>query len=215
MRDFGLRLRSIAVFHFSAGANMLCWIIDHYSVFPGQQTSQRGFFSHGTSPEAFEYLNHRSPKQSNNSNIVRHFPCPSPTRSPTAVPSLCYFFTSATAMVVVDSKTRCPPTERDSIQISATSAFNICDGLFGMANCLITELPETELRAVSYVLDALVTRVDRLLDPNDYDLSLKFGDLSVDAGKFRRSRLVISTFIPLFQIPDAIRVAKTSARLRL
>ena len=177
------------------------------------------FLSHATPSEAFECLNHRHLKYSNNSNPRRHFPRNSPTHFPvTAHYTPHLFVTPATVMVVVDSTPRRPPAERGSIQIPTASAFNICDGLFRMANCLITELPEAELRDVRYVLDTLLTKVDRLLDPGEYDLSLNFGGLTVDAGKpgiLHQHSQPLPTFShpPHLQIFATIRMAKTSAQV--
>lgn len=118
-------------------------------------------------------------------------------------------------MVAVGSTTRHPPAEKDVVQISATSAFNICDGLFRMANCFVTELPEAELRDVRYVLNTLLMKVDRLLHPTEeYDLSLNFGGLTVDASKSPRSRLNIPTLTTPTQTHAVIQVVKTLAQVR-
>lgn len=106
-------------------------------------------------------------------------------------------FTSAIAMVVVDSTTRRSPTERDVVQIPTASAHNICDGLFRMVNCFIPELPEAELRDVRNILETLLTKVDRLLDHTECDLSLNFDNLAVNAGKFHKSRVRTPTLVSL------------------
>ena len=80
---------------------------------------------------------------------------------------------------------RCPHTERDAVTLSASNAFSISEGLLRMANCLITELPETELREIRYTIDALLTRTDQILDMIEHDLSLNFDGLSIDPGEFR------------------------------
>jgi hypothetical protein len=84
---------------------------------------------------------------------------------------------------------RRPPTNQDSVQLPVASALSMCDGLFRMASCLITELPEAELRDVRDVLDSLSLRVDRLLDQAEHDLSLSFDGLAIDPGKFYRHLL--------------------------
>jgi hypothetical protein len=79
---------------------------------------------------------------------------------------------------------RCPSTERDSIQLTATSGFAICDGLLRMAHCLMIELPEAELRDVRYTLDTLLAKADQLLDAADVDFSLNFDSLQVNEGNY-------------------------------
>ena len=54
-----------------------------------------------------------------------------------------------------------------------------------MAHCLITELPEAELREIRYTIDALLTRTDQLLDMLENDLSLNFDGLNIDPGEFQ------------------------------
>ena len=85
-------------------------------------------------------------------------------------------------MVFTDLTSHRPPVERGSVQISTASAFNICDGLFRMANCFITELPDAKLRDLRRVLDTLLTKVNRLLDPSEPDFSLNFEGLALDSG---------------------------------
>ena len=85
-------------------------------------------------------------------------------------------------MVFTDLTPHRPLTERGFVQIPNASAFNICDGLFRMANCFITELPDAELRGLRHVLDTLLMKVDRLLDPSEPDFSLNFEGLALDSG---------------------------------
>lgn len=111
---------------------------------------------------------------------------------------------SVTAMVITNSKTRRTPANRDTIQLPTASAFNICDGLFKMANCLVVELPEAQLRDIRYALETLVSKVDRLLESGEYDLSLNFDGLTVDPSECLESHPDISALISAFtDIPGA------------
>jgi len=98
-------------------------------------------------------------------------------------------------MVATNSTTRRPPTDRDMIQLPIATAFNICDGLFKMANRLVVELPETQLRDVRYALETLVSKVDRLLESGEYDLSLNFDGLAVDPGESSESHPDINSLV--------------------
>jgi len=71
----------------------------------------------------------------------------------------------------------------DSIQLSTASGFAVCDGLLRMAHCLMTALPEPELRNIRFTLGALTARADHLLESTEFDLALNFDNLAVDAGK--------------------------------
>ena len=142
-----------------------------------------GFLSHPAPSETSECQTHHPSKHSNGSHLRQHFSHCSPPPLPAAASyTLSLLLTSAIAMVAVGSTTRHPPAEKDVVQISATSAFNICDGLFRMANCVISELPEAELRDIRKILDTLLAKVDRLLDHAEYDLSLNFDSLAIDRG---------------------------------
>ena len=102
-------------------------------------------------------------------------------------------------MVNVNSTMRRSPTDRDTIQLPTTAAFNICDGLFKMANCLVVGLPEAQLRDVRYALDTLTSKVDRLLESGEYDLSLNFDGLAVDPGESSMLHPKISVLVSYFQ----------------
>ncbi|KAF9777723.1 hypothetical protein BJ322DRAFT_1025501 [Thelephora terrestris] len=69
---------------------------------------------------------------------------------------------------------------RRSIELSPTSAFDMCDGLLRMSFHLMIQLPEAELRDIRYVIDTLLTRADRLLDTAGPELSLNFTALAID-----------------------------------
>ena len=173
--------------------------------------------SHATPSEVPKCLNNHLPKQLNTSNLGQHHsPHLSPTRLPATTSRTPHSFTTSTTAMVVDSTIRNASPERDSVRISAASAFNICDGLFRMANCFVTELPEAELRDVRYVLNTLLTKVDRLLHPTEeYDLSLNFGGLTVDASKSLRSTLIFPRSSHPPQTFAAIQAVRTLAQVQL
>lgn len=75
------------------------------------------------------------------------------------------------------------PAGVDSVVLTSSTAFSICDGLLKMAHCLIIELPEPELREVRYTLNSLLTRTDQVLDIVERDYSLNFDGLRIDSGK--------------------------------
>jgi len=76
-----------------------------------------------------------------------------------------------------------PQPIRDSILLSTASAYAICDTLLKISNCVITELPEAELRDVRYTVNALSERVNQLLDSAECDVSLHFDGLSINHGR--------------------------------
>lgn len=122
---------------------------------------------------------------------------------------LCLFFASATAMVNVNSIMRRSPADRDMVQLPTASAFNICDGLFKMANCLVVGLPEAQLRGVRYALDTLMAKVDRLLESDEYDLSLNFDGLAIDPGKSSKSHPKLPHRSHIFRHPGGRRLWRT------
>ena len=75
---------------------------------------------------------------------------------------------------------RCPA--RETVTVSATSAYSICDGLLRMAHCFIVELPEPKLRDIRYALEGLLVKANRTLEVFEYDLSLNFDGLEIDPG---------------------------------
>lgn len=51
-----------------------------------------------------------------------------------------------------------------------------------MSHCLMVQLPDSELRVVRCVVDAVLARADQLLATAE-DVSLDFNSLSIDSGK--------------------------------
>ena len=161
--------------------------------------------SHLTPPGASKYLKHRLP-------TIQI----SPTLDAVSLVSLqlvslqlvshliLHLSIASVTNVVINSIMRHPPTDRNTIQLPTTSAFNICDGLFKMANCLVVELPDAQLRDVRYALETLVSKVDRLLESGEYDLSLNFDGLAVNPGESPRFYPdIYALTLPSLDIPGA------------
>lgn len=72
------------------------------------------------------------------------------------------------------------PTMGESVVLTNSTAFALCDTLLRMAHCLIIELPEPELRDIRYTLDSLLTRTDQVLDLVERDFALRFNGLNVN-----------------------------------
>jgi hypothetical protein len=109
----------------------------------------------------------------------------------------------------------CQRNARCSIELSPTSAFDMCDGLLRMSFHLMIQLPEAELRDIHYVIDTLLTRADQLLDMAGPELSLNFTALAIDLGK---SHILLTSFSVFrhdtcpFQSPSNSRGPRTSVR---
>ena len=159
--------------------------------------------SHPAPPEVSEYSKYHL--QDTQITVTKGAVSPSlPSSSPPSCISYSAFPSLLLTMVVVHSTMRQPPPDRDTIQLPTTTAFNICSGLFKMANCLVAELPEAQLRDIRYALDTLGAKVDRLLESGEYDLSLNFDDLTVDPGKPSKSHPNIPALIsPSSDIPGS------------
>ncbi|KAF9781015.1 hypothetical protein BJ322DRAFT_1112403 [Thelephora terrestris] len=71
-------------------------------------------------------------------------------------------------------------TAGDFVVLSNPTAFAMCDGLLRMSNCLILELPESELREIRYMLDTLLTKADLALDLMEHEISLNFEGLNIE-----------------------------------
>ncbi|KAF9779700.1 hypothetical protein BJ322DRAFT_1113001 [Thelephora terrestris] len=71
-------------------------------------------------------------------------------------------------------------TPEPSVELSADSAFKICDSLLRMSSFLMVQLPEDELRSIRDLLDTLTTRADHLLDAAGADVSFHFNGLAID-----------------------------------
>ena len=71
----------------------------------------------------------------------------------------------------------------DSVALSNSTAFAICDGLLRMSHCFIIELPEPELREIRRILDSLLMTADLALDLMETDISLNFDGLSIRPGE--------------------------------
>lgn len=77
-----------------------------------------------------------------------------------------------------------PMPGANSIRLSNSTAFAICDGLLRMSHCFILELPEPELKEIRRIVDSLLMTADLALDLMETDVSLNFDGLSIHPGEF-------------------------------
>lgn len=69
-----------------------------------------------------------------------------------------------------------------SIQVPVDTAFTICDGLLRITHSLMIQLPDSELRDIRCIINAVLARADHLLETSE-DVSLDFTGLSIsDSG---------------------------------
>ena len=121
-------------------------------------------------PQRCQYSLKRDLPTRLNTSVFEGFPLPPPLNPGPSI----YFSAS--------SRMRRPAT-RDSVVLSASSAFAVCDSLLRMAHCLIVELPESELRDIRYTIDILATRTNQILGSAERDLSLNFDRLAIIPGE--------------------------------